>query len=1395
MRLQHCFLWFVGYLMPLVTGPAILSAKDSPPAPDPSTNIRLEQLTTHEGLSQNTVRCLLQDRQGFIWIGTLNGLNRYDGRKFTVYRTQNAGTRPLSDNRIRALYEDKAGIIWVKTSEGHYHCFDPKREAFVHVIPDTYDHLVETANGDVWLYSKNNGCLRTRKNGEQFQSDHFALGRVQFIFEDPQHKVWIGTDKDLYQVNDQNKAIPAIPYTDNYIKAIAKGDQLYFISRAPRIVTYNLQTKQAQQLSLHNLPEGTLLTDGAILPNDQLLLGTQQEGLKLFDLRNQQLMPCTPLFGQEIPGHIDIETDAEHGVWVNNHTGTIWYYDTAQAYHQRITLIPPAVIKVIDDGRLCFSSDHKGKIWITSYGGGLHCFDKRSRDVQHFMYDPGNPNGLSSNYLLSVLADRSGLIWVGAEYTGLHKMTPQSLHVTHIFPESAPLGRYAANGVKTVFEDSYKRLWISTRNGAFYLYNEKLEKTRSLDHLLPGQCANIYCMAEDDRGYLWIGTKGNGLYIVHRDSLQQQARHFQLPENQLVYTVLQDQQRRMWVGTFGSGLYLASYKGGDQLEWKNFLHEDGAAVYIRCLMQDHQHRLWVGTNTGIILFDPATMRPVTTYQAGLGSNEIKSLLEDHKGRIWVGTTGGGFSRFLPASGTFANYTTEQGLSHDVVNSMLEDPQGNLWVGTENGLTKFNPEKSTFEVFYFANNALGNLFAEGAGISRANGQLLWGSLNGFYSFVPELLKNDNEDAPVLLTGFSIAGKTEPVSTMQEITLEPGQKVFSISFASLALRNPQQNKYTYILEQYEDEWNAPSSYNIATYRNLPPGHYTFRVRGTNDDGTWSKQEASIQLTVLPPFWRSNIAIVLYLGLIISLVLGIRTVNGRITQLQHAVDLEKQLTEYKLNFFTDISHEFRTPLSLIVSAMEQLAPARQSRHLHIMQRQVAHLMRLADQLLDFRKIQHNRLQLQVQETEIIAFVKDICHGFSDMAAQKQITLSFHSEVDAYMAYVDPGKLDKMLYNLLSNAHKFTPAGGRIDLTVRIGDTLCIQVADNGIAIPPDKQHLVFQRFSQLTFSPTGTGLGLSLTKELVNLHRGEISFENNADAGVTFTIHLPLAYHQDEITRQPVKKDMPLPFPGDTDTADIPVPSSRYSVLIIEDNADIAAYLSATLGRYFHIHCATNGREGLEQAIAQAPDLIVCDVMLPEMSGLDVTHRIRGEFQTCHIPVVLLTALSSGEHQLQGIDAGADAYITKPFNTRFLLTTIIRIIEQREKIRKRFANDPGFFTVHISENEADQQFLEKINMVIDKNLDNPQFSVDEFAAAMKMGRTLFYKKIKGLTGYSPNEYIRLVRVKKAAELLNTGEYTVAEVTYKVGMSDPFYFSKCFKSQFGVPPSNYLKKVKAGY
>ncbi len=911
-----------------------------------NSSIGLEQLTTRDGLSQNTVRCLLQDKKGFIWIGTLNGLNRYDGKKFIVYRPEYGNPHSISDTRIRELREDRYGFIWVKTFEGRFHCFDPAQERFIEYSPGnaelSYDQLFQSSTGDTWLYGHTNGCLRIQRKQGAFTAQRYQLPgshHVNFMYEDGQHNIWIGTANGLYRLNEQGKIQDTFAATSgdqhyDFIQAFAGNGQLYFVSRR-QVFAYHLQLHTFTALPMD---QAQALTGAAWLNSTTLLLGTSHEGAKILQLGSGKLLPARSIFGEEIPGHIDMVISPTKEIWVNNHSGTIWYYDPVQPHSRHFTVIPPPVLRLIDDDRLSFQTDSKHNTWITTYGGGLYCYNRATDTLQHFSYHTEDPDGLSSNYLLSVLTDRSGLIWVGTEHTGLNKLVPQSFTVSHYYPDTESPRHYSSNIVKTLFEDSRGNIWVSTKNGSLNLYDSQLRKVRSLDHLFLYQSTNIYCIEEDEKGYIWLGTKGRGLYIVHLDSLQRPARQFILPEqeagsnkNNLLYTILKDRQQRMWVGTFGAGLYLATYKGGRDLSLANYFGTHETLKDIRCLLQDKAGDIWAGTNNGLIVFNPDQLlrnkAAFKVYQSdlrhpnGLTNNVIKTICEDHAGRIWIGTYGGGLSRFIAASpkrpASFQTYTTQQGLSHDIVNGILEDEQGDLWISTENGLTRFDPDKHTFEIFYFSHNTLGNLFAEAACCKRKNGQQLWGSMDGFYSCYPLVMKTDSTEAPVVLTGFSIAGGTaksgtaqSAISNAKEIILEPGQKVFSLEFASLAFRNPQQNKYTYILENYEDEWNPAAGFNMATYRNLPPGEYTFRVKGTNNDGSWSKQEASIRIIVKPPFWRSMPAFILYTCIIIGLILGIRLVRNRIYRLQHAVALEKELTEYKLNFFTNISHEFRTP-----------------------------------------------------------------------------------------------------------------------------------------------------------------------------------------------------------------------------------------------------------------------------------------------------------------------------------------------------------------------------------------------------------------------------------------------------------------------------------------------------
>ena len=525
-----------------------------------------------------------------------------------------------------------------------------------------------------------------------------------------------------------------------------------------------------------------------------------------------------------------------------------------------------------------------------------------------------------------------------------------------------------------------------------------------------------------------------------------------------------------------------------------------------------------------------------------------------------------------------------------------------------------------------------------------------------------------------------------------------------------------------------------------------------------------------------------------------------------LNNTIKIEKQLTDYKLRFFTNISHEFRTPLTLIRGVVENLDeqadlphPVRQQ--ISLLSRNASQLNRLIDQLLEFRKIQNNVLTLNLEKTDMLRFTKEIYRAFSEMALRKKIDYRFTSSCKTLEMYIDRGKVDKIVFNLLSNAFKFTPAGGQIELSIETSGTpanciLCVK--DTGIGIPKEKQNLLFSRFMQVNFSSAGTGVGLSLVKEFVEVHKGKVWYEPNAEKGSIFCVELPLSetVYAGENFIHSKATDLPEPNVHAEHTpakeSNDPTPETTDSpsgkILVIDDNSDILDFLSEELCKHFKVTTANDGKEGLEKAIEINPDLIICDVMMPEMDGFEVTRHLKNEFQTCHIPIILLTAHSSSEHQLEGIQCGADAYITKPFSLKYLMSRVNNLIEQREKLKKRFSVSPALEENLLSNADKDKEFYELINRILDAHLNNPTFSVDEFSELAGLKRTLFYKKVKGLTGFSPNELIKIKRMKKAAELLSSGKYTVSEVSWQVGIEDPFYFSKCFKAQFGCSPSKWM-------
>ncbi|KAB6343467.1 hybrid sensor histidine kinase/response regulator transcription factor, partial [Bacteroides xylanisolvens] len=835
----------------------------------------------------------------------------------------------------------------------------------------------------------------------------------------------------------------------------------------------------------------------------------------------------------------------------------------------------------------------------------------------------------------------------------------------------------------------------------------------------------------------------------------------------------------------------------------------------------------------------------------LKSNEIKSIIQDKKGRIWIAESGIGFcvanikNDYKDIS--FTHYTVNDGLVHSVVQAFIEDDEGNIWVSTEYGISCFNPENKIFNNYFFSNDILGNVYTEGCAKLK-DGRLAFGTNHGLIILNTKQIKNKEKILSVTFTDLKLNGisvrpadmdspLTAALAYTDAISLKYYQSSFVIDFSTFDYPISTNTRFSYKLEGYDDDWSIPSTLNFAAYKNLPAGTYYLHVKACSVSGIWSDNEETLEIKVTPPFWATGWAFFVYIliaGIIMYFVY--RTIRN-INNLRNKIKVEKQLTEYKLVFFTNISHEFRTPLTLIQGALDRIhrthnIPKEIRYSIKLMDKSTQRMLRLINQLLEFRKMQNNKLALSLEETDVIAFLYEIYLSFQDTAESKNMDFKFIPSVNSYKMYIDKGNIDKIAYNLLSNAFKYTPSGGKIEFSIYIDkqkQLLIMKVTDTGVGIPKEKRNELFKRFMQSSFSSDSIGVGLHLTHELVHVHKGNICYEENPSGGSIFIVTLPTdssIYQSNDflIPENAILKEEAQNHPSlsalneenahseseeeidkeveniekelktELNASDQEGPLNKRKILIIEDDNDVREFLKEELTPYFEVAAEADGKNGLEYAHNNDIDLIISDVMMPGYNGFEITRKLKSDFSTSHIPIILLTALNAAESHLEGVKSGADSYITKPFSTKLLLASIFKLIEQRDKLKEKFSNDLSAKRPVMCTSDKDKEFVENLTKIVEEQLTNPEFTADDFASMMSLGRTIFYRKVRGVTGYTPKEYLRIMRMKKAAELLSTKKYTVSEVTYMVGINDPFYFSRCFKAQFGISPSSYQKRYQEG-
>jgi ligand-binding sensor domain-containing protein/signal transduction histidine kinase/DNA-binding response OmpR family regulator len=1325
-----------------------------------SQSIAFNHLTVEHGLVNYSVLSISQDANGFMWLGTRMGLNRYDGVRFHLYKSDVKDSTSLSNNDITTLFTDSKQTLWIGTSSG-LDAFNPRKDAFERIwingsrVGNIFS-IYEDRKGRLWIGSSNGLHLLTDRRKKSFQSFYAARDEngiagniVRAIFEDHDGNLWIGTNNGLTKMKWQNGRYQFTTFRHEAGK--------------PGCLSANYITSIAEDAQ------------------HKLWIGTQNAGVDLYD-------PATNTF--TVYSHRNNDPSS----LVNNNI-------------RKILLV-------------------ENKIWAGTQEG-LSIIDPATKKITSYQHDASNKKSLSQNSIYSLFEDANGSVWAGTYFGGAN-ITYSYTTSFHTFQNNESRSSLSNNVVSSIVEDGQHNLWIGTEGGGlnflnratglFTVYKNKLNDATSLGSNL------VKVVYVDKEGNPWAGTHGGGLCVLDRK--RNQFRRYLYVENDAgslsseITSLAEDEKGRFWV--VGNIPLRVFRKKGTELQ-PIPLNEVAPAlpqdILAAVLFKDAAGNIWIGRKPGLYKFSGNAVKIIdTTYN-------VNCIGEDPKGNIWLGLSYGGLARYDSKTGKVVRYEGNHDFSSINVVGLLADDKGNIWLSTDNGLVKFTPAQNRFQTYTVSDGLAGNEFNYNSYLKDSRGELFFGGFNGFTSFFPDNIQTNKYVAPVVFTGLKLFNNNvvindenkllkENISLTKELVFKHDQDAFTIEFALLNFIKSNKNKYAYKLEGFDKDWNEVTT-PFATYTNLPSGLYTFWVKGANNDGVWSRP-ASIKIKMLPPWWLSWWAYCIY-AIVIAAILFLVT---RFFFLRELLKKEDELHQVKLNFFTNISHEIRTHLTLIMTPVEQMIEQKEKNSFdHQQLTQVkgnAHrLLKLVNELMDFRKAETQNLQLQVGRYNLIPFLQDIYTSFRELSLAKNVKISFIHDTEDAPLYFDKEQLEKVFFNLLVNAFKFTPAGGQIILQVEQKEQqVNISVIDNGRGIAPQYLDKLFNNFFQVAdhgVQNTGYGIGLALSKHIVELHKGSIRVESepakdDKEGCTVFTVtllqgntHLKETVFLQSAAATPAQTISTEMQPAET----ITIPRGKehankaFTILIAEDNPELRALIQQSLIQQYHILSYENGLRAWEAAIEHIPDLIISDVMMPEMDGFTFCEKLKTDERTSHIPVILLTAKSSQNDQISGLETGADVYITKPFSTKVLELNVRNLLASREKMRHKFSRQmvegtepdlPVSTTVENTVvNKIDKEFLNRLIQIVEEHIDNPEFGVDMLSKKLAMSAPILYKKLKALTDLSVNDFVKSLRLKKAAELLLQKQMTVYEVAYAVGYNDRKYFSKEFKKQFGKTPSEF--------
>ncbi|OGU66659.1 MAG: hypothetical protein A2W30_07315 [Ignavibacteria bacterium RBG_16_36_9] len=1329
-------------------------------------------------MSSPAVSCILQDHEGYLWFGTFNSVEKYDGYSFISYKNETADTTSLNNGYVETIYEDHFGNIWVGTSEG-LDKLNRTSGKFSHFIPDHQkikkegeNHITaicEDKNGQIWVGSRDGLNVLNQSTGKflHFNYDNYNPLRsfnyaINAIHEDREGDLWIGTGAGLDKFDTKHN----------------KFTRYWF--------------DQKNQSDWTNLWVNTIFEDKSGI----LWLGTRL-GLVAFNKKDSTFIS----YGKELRSISSI------------------------------------------------CEDESGNLWIGTWLDGLFSFDISSKIFTQYKNNSRDRESISHNVVTSVCYEKSGTLWIGTLGGGVNKLDKTLLLFTRYKHIEGDKESLYSNNVDCIFQGTRKEIFVVSDRGV-ELFNPNTESFKLLFYL-----PTVSQVVEDDNHNFWFGVSiSEGLYKfdVHKNLKKYYYTWEQMKFPQDFSSMYKSNNGSIWIGTNYGAFF--SFNPVSEIMTAIDL---GITIYgIVKVFEDDSGLVWIGTQgAGLICYDPAKKTKInytseSKNEGCISSNTVFSIHQDKTGTLWVGTNTG-LNKYEPLSQTFSHFTEKNGLSNNIILTILEDDHKNLWLNTANGITKFNLENFQFKNYFLPYRLSGNWFLQPPGFRTKDGEMYFGGVNGLIRFHPDSIRGNEHIPSIVITSFKKFDKSYPLS--DEIRLPYDENFISFEFASLSYISPERNQYAYKMEGLDKDWVYSGTRRYASYPNLDPGKYVFRVKGSNNDGIWNEAGTSISIIITPPWWKATWAYILYSILILSIIYFTWKMQVKRIRMSHEYEMNKfeaqklqEVDELKSRFFANISHEFRTPLTLIIGPAKQIIESTKEEktreNLKVMHKNANRLLGLVNQLLDISKLESGNMKLRTSPQNIIPLIKALALSFTSYAERKKITLKFNSFEDEIIVYIDKDKIEKIITNVLSNAFKFTPDGGRMEVTVQptprpskggdeallkgpsfggdlgvglrsvpIKGFVEISIHDTGIGIPQEKLPKIFDRFYQVDASHTreqeGTGIGLSLTKELVELHKGTIEVESEEGKGTTFTISIPLGKEHlkpEEICEEAAEKE----YEKVKDTIDLSIEefvdnnekhkSEIYSpekselplLMIVEDNSDVRNYIKENLNKDYRILEAVDGEDGWNKAIDPAiggTDLIVSDVMMPKMDGFKLCAKLKTDERTSHIPVILLTAKAGSSDKIEGFETGADDYIMKPFETEELKSRIKNLIVQRKRIHEHFKKHGLFEIEEKNITPIDQKFLHKAFDIIYKNISDTTFDLESFAESINLSRSVLHRKITSLTGESPGELIRRIRLKRAAQLIEQKFGNISEISLEVGFSNPSQFARSFQKEFGVAPSTY--------